>query len=166
MVQPFCRNEDMKSGELVDVVLGIRVASRTLVRELGFLNRHLAGTELTASQVHALLELETQPDIRAAELKHVLRLDKSATSRLLDNLTQRGYLAKRPSATDARAREFQVTTKGTALLQTIHKRTSQQIVRALEALSDSERHLVLDGLSLYAKALKSLRYDPARSRRD
>ena len=38
----------------------IRVASRLMVRELGFMNATLAATDYSPSAVHTLLEIESQ----------------------------------------------------------------------------------------------------------
>ncbi|MEP5419308.1 MAG: MarR family transcriptional regulator, partial [Roseibium sp.] len=46
----------------------IRAASRQLVREFGFLDKTIAGTDLSASGVHAVLEIGLNPGLTAKEL--------------------------------------------------------------------------------------------------
>jgi DNA-binding MarR family transcriptional regulator len=159
------KSEMTASKGMLQLAMGIRIASRTIVRELGFMNRHLAGTELTASQVHALLELETAPDIRAAQLKVVLRLDKSATSRLLADLVRRGYISNKPSNGDGREKHLRLTAAGVRQLAVIHERANRQIITALENLSPAERNVILQGLSLYAHALNRRQGRPAAAGR-
>ena len=145
---------------LTDTVREIRLASRTLVRELGFLNRHLAGTELSPSQVHALLELERFPHTRASDLRVLFRLDKSAVSRLLADLKQRGFIGTSPSTEDGRGRALQLTAKGRRQLKIIHNKANLQFITALQAISKTEWPRIVKGLHLFARALSSTRKRP------
>ena len=142
---------------LTDIVRDIRLASRTLVRELGFLNRHLAGTELSPSQVHALLEIERFPETKASDLRHLFRLDKSAVSRLLADLRQRGFIATSPSSEDGRGRTLHLTAKGQRQLEIIHDKANQQFVSALQAIHDAEWQSIAKSLKLFSDALTSTR---------
>ena len=145
------------------LVLGIRLASRTLVRELGFLGQKLAGTDLTPSQVHALLELENNPGLKASQLKEVLRLDKSATSRLLMDLVRRRLLRATTSASDRRARTLALTARGHRLLEDIHRRTNRQVAGAIASLDSRDRKAVLKGLQLFAAGLVEHRTRPGKT---
>lgn len=138
-------------------LLEIRLASRTLVRELGFLNKHLAGTTLTPSQVHALLELERFPDTQASDLCNLFRLDKSAVSRLLADLVQRDFIRASRSATDKRERRLRLTNKGRAALEAIHGKANRQIGAALQALDKTHWTPVVKSLQLFAAALATTR---------
>ena len=146
--------------ELADTVGDIRLASRTLVRELGFLNRHLAGTELNPSQVHALLELERVPQTQAADLGNLFRLDKSAVSRLLADLKQRGFIATSASASDGRGRALQLTTKGRRQLKIIHDKANVQFTTALKAIDKHEWPHIVKSLELFARTLATTRKRP------
>jgi DNA-binding MarR family transcriptional regulator len=148
------------SSELARQALGVRIATRSIVRELGFMKRFLAGTELTPSQAHVLLEIQSKPDLRAAELTHVLRLDKSAISRLVSDLVSRGHVVYRTAAEDRRSMNLRLSATGRRLAQTIQRRAQRQIVDALAPLSAEDRRRILEGLALYADALRALRKQP------
>jgi len=139
------------------LVQSIRSASRDMVRELGFMNRHIAGTDLTASQVHALIELERQPGLAAAALTELLRLDKSATSRLLADLAARGLVRSRVDHSDRRARPVALTAAGRAALRRIHGWAEIQVAGAVGRLPGAGSELVAKGLRLYADALRDTR---------
>ena len=145
---------------MTNTVRDIRLASRTLVRELGFLNKHLAGTELSPSQVHALLELERFPQTRAADLRVLFRLDKSAVSRLLADLKQRGFIGTSTSAEDGRGRALQLTAKGRRQLMIIHNKADLQFITALKAIDKTEWPRIVKGLQVFARALASTRKRP------
>jgi DNA-binding MarR family transcriptional regulator/GNAT superfamily N-acetyltransferase len=145
------------SATLSGVVQHVRAVSRSLVRELGFMNRHIAGTDLTPSQVHALIELDLHPLLQAAALKELLRLDKSATSRLVADLVERGYLRATTGKADGRAKPLTLTAGGRAVVKQIHRTANKQVITALEKLTASQRGVVANGLQLYAGALHASR---------
>lgn len=131
----------------------IRDAARTIVRELGFMRSTLAGTELSASAVHALLEIDLQGATTAAHLVQVLGLDKSSVSRLIGRLMATGELEETGSAVDARVKELKLSSTGKKLVQQIHRFGREQVEGALGSLSPSQRHTVEQGLTTYAQAL-------------
>ena len=145
------------SAALLGVVRHVRAVSRSLVRELGFMNRHIAGTDLTPSQVHALIELDLHPKMQAAALKDLLRLDKSATSRLVADLLERGYVRASTVKADGRARPLALTAGGRAVVKQIHRTANKQVITALEKLTTAQRGVVANGLQFYAGALNSSR---------
>jgi DNA-binding MarR family transcriptional regulator len=145
----------------VDYVTGIRVASRAIVRELGFMQRHLAGTDLSAAQVHALLDLEADPTIRATDLTERLRLDKSVVSRLLADLVKRGYISTKAQTEDGREKKLRLTAAGASVLATIHRRASRQINNVLQTLPEKDKQTIMRGLNLYAEALKKVHRNKA-----
>ena len=145
------------SAARLGVVRHVRAVSRSLVRELGFMNRHIAGTDLTPSQVHALIELDLHPTMQAAALKDLLRLDKSATSRLVADLVERAYVRASTVKADGRARPLTLTAGGRAVVKQIHRTANKQVIAALEKLTTAQRGVVANGLELYAGALQSSR---------
>eukprot|EP01037_Dinobryon_pediforme_P038371 gene38371-46334_t len=80
----------------------IRVASRNMVRELGFMHNTLAATDYAPSAVHALLEIDARKTMTAAQLADFLGLEKSSISRMVRKLVDAGELSEMPSADDAR----------------------------------------------------------------
>ncbi len=131
----------------------IRAESRRLVRALGFMGGAFAGTDLPPSSVHALIEIEGRPGITAAALSDSLRLDKSSVSRLLRKLVLSGDLQETPDLADARTKRLDLTTDGKRRVQTIHAVARRQVVDALDRLRPQESQTVLDGMTLYARAL-------------
>ena len=77
-------------------------ASRQLVREFGFLDKTIAGTDLSGSGVHAILEIGLHPGVTAKDLATRLKLEKSTISRLLKSLEIRGDIIQTRSEQDGR----------------------------------------------------------------
>ncbi|MBB1249519.1 bifunctional helix-turn-helix transcriptional regulator/GNAT family N-acetyltransferase [Rhizobium sp. G21] len=134
----------------------IRQSSRRLVRELGFLRRGLAGTTLSPSAVHTLVEL-MQTDLTAKNLASLLLLEKSSVSRLLAKLSEDGLLAEESDDGDKRRKRLFLTDKGVALAAAIDRYADNQVSRALTTCDPGRRRLIREGLNAYADALAEVR---------
>ncbi len=131
----------------------IRALSRALVRDWGFMGGAFAGTDLSPSAVHALIEIE-KGGLTARDLGGRLRLEKSSVSRMLRKLVASGDVSEAPDATDGRIKVLSLTAEGRARVAAIHAFARRQVAGALECLGAGEERIVLDGLRLYSKALE------------
>ncbi|MGQ6385614.1 bifunctional helix-turn-helix transcriptional regulator/GNAT family N-acetyltransferase [Serratia sp. IR-2025] len=135
----------------------IRTASRTIVRELGFMRTTLAGTEFSPSAVHALLEIERQEMMTAAQLVLVLGLDKSSVSRMVGKLMRAGLLIETAGEDDTRLKLLCLSATGRQTVARIHAYGRQQVTTALAHLHPLQQQTVAQGLSAYAGALQTHR---------
>ncbi|MGE4527144.1 MAG: GNAT family N-acetyltransferase [Rhodospirillaceae bacterium] len=131
----------------------IRAASRRLVREFGFMQKSLAGTDLPPSAVHALIEIDARPGITAGEIAARLRLEKSSVSRMLRKLVESGDVREEAGVPDARTKALFLSAAGQARVAGIHAFARAQAAEALERLTPQQCKTVLQGLTLYAAAL-------------
>ncbi|WP_377811965.1 GNAT family N-acetyltransferase (plasmid) [Azospirillum sp. A29] len=143
-----------------DAVLPIRDASRRIVRELGFMKPTLAGTELPASAVHALIEIGNRGGLTATDLCDRLNLEKSSVSRMLRKLIDGGDLAEVSSDTDGRSKRLTLTAQGRRTLAAIDAFAHEQVGGALACLPAADHAMVVEGLRLYADALQARRATP------
>ncbi len=130
----------------------IRTASRALVRAWGFMGGDFAGTDLSPSAVHALIEIEAG-GVTARDLGARLRLEKSSVSRMLRKLVEAGDVREVAEATDGRVKGLSLTAAGQRRVAAIHAFARRQVTDALSRLDDGEDRAVLDGLRLYTGAL-------------
>lgn len=135
----------------------IRSASRDLVRELGFMNRTLAGTELPPSAVHAIIEIGAAGRLSAKVLSEKLLLEKSTVSRLVKSLVDKGELREIRSKEDARSKHLHLTRQGEKTLAAITRFGERQVATAIAPLDDASGQAVLIGLRAYSAALTSSR---------
>lgn len=135
----------------------IRKASRHLVRELGFLNRTIAGTDLSASGVHAVLEIGLCPGITARDLAARLKLEKSTVSRLVKSLRARGEIRQVRSGEDRRAYGLSLTQSGQEMFTVIDRFGEDQVRGALSHIETDKFETIVGALSLYADALEGKR---------
>ncbi len=113
----------------------------------------LAGTDLHASAVHAIIELSGDRQLTAKHLADSLLLEKSTVSRLLKGLKDRGLIDEVRSQADGRAKHLQLTAKGSGVLDAIAAHAAPRVSDALARLSDGQQVQLAESLEAYANAL-------------
>ncbi|MEM5584153.1 helix-turn-helix domain-containing GNAT family N-acetyltransferase [Roseibium sp. AS2] len=136
-----------------DLVNDIRSASRQLVREFGFLDKTIAGTDLSGSGVHAIMEIGLCPGITAKDLCNRLKLEKSTVSRLLKSLQTRGDIVQTQSQTDGRSFGLSLTPAGLETFARVDKYGNDQALRALSRIEGRQAEVVARSMTAYAEAL-------------
>ena len=139
------------------VIDQIRNASRTLVREFGFMGRNLASTHLPPSALHTLLEIDIKGPQTAAELCVKLNLEKSSVSRMLKKLVDGGEIEETAIASDGRRKQLRLTEQGRQTVNAAHRFARHQVLGALQSLSPQMVETVVTGLAAYAGALATAR---------
>ncbi|WP_150559342.1 MarR family winged helix-turn-helix transcriptional regulator [Pandoraea bronchicola] len=134
------------------LVEAIRAVSREMVRELGFMGGDFAGTDLSPSAVHALIEIE-RGGVTARDLGARLHLEKSSVSRMLRKLVQSGDIGEAIAEHDARVKRLFLTPAGKKRVAGIHAFARAQVIEALGRLERGQDRIVLEGMRLYAAAL-------------
>lgn len=138
----------------------VRDASRKLVRELGFMEDTLAGTSLSASAVHAIIEVGSERCASARDLAVALRLEKSTVSRLLKNLINGGLIIERRDEGDGRQKLLALTDRGETCFAKISDRASRRVAKALSVLDARGVEHVVNGLEGYSEALGKTTEEP------
>jgi DNA-binding MarR family transcriptional regulator/ribosomal protein S18 acetylase RimI-like enzyme len=131
----------------------IRAAARHIVRELGFMQKGLAGTELSPSAVHTIIELGYGTVANATDLGALLHLEKSSVSRLLQKLENAGLVEVSSDLSDKRSSILALTSKGKKLLNEIEGFARRQLRSSLEFISTRDVVQIETGLLIFAKAL-------------
>ena len=141
------------------LVSSIRAVSRDLVRQFGLMNKGVAGTSLSLSAVHAIIETGRAGSISAKDLCDKLLLEKSTVSRLVKTLVDKGEIAEVRSSKDLRVKYLRLTRQGNKTLNIIDQFAENQVSGALDHLNKNTRIGVLKGLTDYAAALKACTTD-------
>lgn len=137
------------------LVSEIRVASRDLVRQFGFMNQIVAGTALSISAVHAIIEINQAKALSSTELGEKLLLEKSTISRMVRALVNRGEIREVRSKNDLRMKHLHLTQQGKKTLRAIDTFAEAQVTGALQQLDDLSQQCVIKGLRDYSTALKN-----------
>ncbi|GAA5235325.1 MarR family transcriptional regulator [Verticiella sediminum] len=135
----------------------IRAASRTMVRELGFMQATLAATRYSPSAVHTLLEIDARGAMTAAQIVQFLGLEKSSVSRMVGKLLEAGELEEAVAGEDGRLKPLSLSRKGKRTVARIHAYGRTQVATAMERLNPSQQQTVAQGLGAYAHALQACR---------
>ncbi len=143
----------MQNTQDKTVINGIRTHARHIVRELGFMQSGLAGTNLSPSAVHTILELGYGTVSNASALGQLLHLEKSSVSRLLKKLQADQLIHVDSDEGDKRSRKLSLTQDGETLLNSIEVYAQGQLQTALGDLAKDEVRKIEVGLARFAKAL-------------
>ncbi len=112
------------------------------------------GVELRFSQVLALKHLQRLGPMSAGELARSLGHDGGATTRLLDQLEDKGYLKRKPHAQDRRALRIELTTPGRAICRRFAGCSERVLDAAQQTLTPAERRHLRDYLQRVLAALR------------
>jgi len=145
-----------------EFVESIRTASRSIVRELGFMQETLAATKYPPSAVHAIVEIGGRDSLTSSQLADLLYLEKSSVSRMVRKLIDAGELKEEISKEDCRAKFLTLTAKGRKTLAEIHAFGRMQVTTALARLPRGVQQIVGQGLGAYSRALETHRRGPSR----
>lgn len=124
----------------------MRSAARHIVRELGFMQKGLAGTELSPSAVHTIIELGYGTVKNASDLGALLHLEKSSVSRLVQKLESEGLIKSGSDPSDKRSRVLSLTQDGKTLLGEVEGFARRQLRSALDELSANDVAQIETGL--------------------
>lgn len=131
----------------------LRESSREVVRRLGLLAAQ-PWLGISTSQNHALIEIEREGPLTAADLATRLHLDRSTLSRLVQGLVKAGYVREDRSPSDRRIKPLVLTEQGRELMRRTHQILDEQVGAALDTLDEADLEAVLRGMATYAKALR------------
>lgn len=137
------------------LVSDIRAASRDLVREFGLMNRTVAGTDLSVSAVHAIIEIGKADGMSSKVLCEKLLLEKSTVSRLVKSLVNKQEISELRSKDDTRIKHLYLTHQGRETLREIDYYAEGRVSVALNQLDDDSQCRILKGLQDYSSALKA-----------
>ena len=137
----------------------MRSTARHIVRELGFMQKGLAGTDLSPSAVHTIIELGHGTVNNASDLGALLRLEKSSVSRLVQKLERDGLINVGTDASDKRLRVLSLTQEGKGLLGDVETFGRKQLRSALRDLPSAQVAQIETGLALFAKSLNGAGVD-------
>ena len=98
------------------------------------LARQLRDEALSLAQIAALHQVDQRGVLRLSELAEELGLSASATSRLVDGLVQREWLARAEDPADRRNKALTLTAQGAEFIARIDADRVQTVMAAAETL--------------------------------
>lgn len=129
---------------LQQVAEEFQAAVADLVRIYQFRDRdRICCYDVSVTQCYALETLVAAGPLRLGELASRLYLDKSTTSRVVQTLVRKGYVAQRPDPSDRRAMTVSATRKGETLCARISDELVEQQKDLLRDLDPDVRNGVV-----------------------
>jgi DNA-binding MarR family transcriptional regulator/GNAT superfamily N-acetyltransferase len=120
----------------------------------------LAGSTLSQSAAHAILEIARHGSLTASALSTILRLEKSSVSRLVQKLIRAGIIVERADPRDSRIKHLALTARGRRTRKQIDVYARGPVSRALHGLPEESAGLILQGLRIYADRLSRSSQQP------
>lgn len=137
----------------MDPVKQFREYTRQLECHLGYMNQSdCCCCGVSQTQCFVIVEIGRAPGISVKELAEILRTDKSAISRSVEELVQKGFVERTPSKEDRRYVELRLLPKGQERFDKIEKDMYQKFKEVWERIPAEKRDPVLESLKLYNEA--------------
>ncbi len=150
----ICMIHTYTRGSVMSDINKIRESTRKIIQHLGYMNNMFSHIG-SVSQCYALQKIEAK-SMTILELSQALSLEHSSASRIARELVNKGYCKYIASTKDKRNRCLALTKKGKKKTEEIHNIANQQVDSALKKLTRDQKKTVLEGMQLYAEALKNI----------
>jgi DNA-binding MarR family transcriptional regulator len=137
----------------MDKVKMFREYTRELERNLENMNRSdCCQCSVTTSQCFLVVEIGRNPGICVKDLANVLKLDKSAVSRAVEELVQKGFVVREPSKADRRCVVLTLTQEGEARFNKIENDMYKKFKKVFARIPKDKQGQVLEALQIYNEA--------------
>lgn len=113
--------------------------------------------DFSLPQLGTLLLLDGEGELTIKQMSEMLGRSTSATSRLLDQLVERGLISRREDEHDRRAKRVAITNSGRTLIATLERQRADAQITVMEHLSAEEQAIVTQAMTLLAEAGKRRR---------
>lgn len=107
-----------------------------------YVNTLLKEEEVTYGECQILLLIEKHPEKSQERLRYDLKVDKSAITRMIKKLVDKGYVQKTINTRDRRNSSLSLTIEGTKKLEIIHIALAKGNQRLLSGLAAEEQKQV------------------------
>ena len=137
-----------------DEVLALQARISAFVRAFGLHqpDRTPCGQPVPVSEAHALGELDRDGPLTQTDLAGRLRLEKSTVSRLVTQLTTRGWVQRARHDGDARLVWLELTDAGRTAAAALARARADRFAALLGNIPEDQRGAVIDALTLLVDA--------------
>jgi DNA-binding MarR family transcriptional regulator len=112
------------------------------------------GQPIAVAEAHALIELTRAEPLSQNDLVARLLLTKSTVSRLVHQMEQRGWIARRRSPLDGRMAQIYLTDAGRTLSGDLAEARHTKFAHILAAIPEEQRGKVLESLTILVEAMR------------
>ena len=116
-------------------------------------DRRVKPLGVTRTQSRVLTSIYRSPGITQSELTEILDVQKAALGRMVDRLTEKGWLERRPDPKDRRVNRLHLTKEVAPLINTTRVIASEVRELAMNEIKAKDRNLFVDTLTCMKKNL-------------
>ena len=117
-----------------EVIQKIRAFNRFYTDMIGLLDQHILNSRFSLPEVRVLYEINALKTGTATQIMERMSIDAGYLSRLLKGFERSKIIRRRKTASDARASEISLTSKGQKLFDQLDKASEDQILDLLAHL--------------------------------
>jgi len=144
---PLSSDDERHIGFLIsDVARLMRTAFDRRVRRLG----------LTRSQWLAINRLHRRPGATQSQLADMLEVEKATAGRMVDRMEKKGWVARRPDASDRRVNRLFLTAEADLIQVQLSQIADRTVDDALELLSAREREQFSEWMRRVKRRLQAM----------
>lgn len=145
----------------MDAIKQFREYTRQLECHLGYMNQEdCCCCGVSQAQCFLIVEIGRKPGISVKELAETLRTDKSAISRSVEELVQKGFVERKPSKEDRRYVELSLLQKGQERFEKIEHDMYFKFKDVWDRIPAEKQEQVLEALKLYNRACSEAEVSP------
>ncbi len=145
--------QQIKTKDRETLARSINQFRRSIVREFVFSVLHtFVEFDFSLPQLATLLLLDEEGELTIKQVTEILGRSVSATSRLLDQLVERGMVSRREDEHDRRTRRIAITESGRNLIATLEQRRADVQIAVMELLTAEEQAEINRAMALLAEA--------------
>lgn len=142
----------------MDQISLFREYTRELERNLENLNEaDCCKCNVNTLQCFLVVEIGRRPGICVKDLSEILKTDKSAISRGIEELVVKGFVSREPSAKDRRCVVLNLTSEGKKRFNKIESDMNVRFKNVFENIDEDKREQVIEALRIYNEAFASIR---------
>lgn len=135
----------------------LRELLRILERKLGLIDDSTQSCcGITLAQCHALVEIGRAMNLSLNDLSLLLDLDKSTTSRTVDNLVRQKYVRRQTDPTNRRCVVIELTSAGQELFRGIENDMSHYYQTVMTHIPENKRAQVVESLQILVNAVEQV----------
>lgn len=142
-----------REEQLVDLLMAVNRGLHEYLRET------FRGQVLPFAAMIVMRQVKHQPGITVSELARQTGLAKSHVSKTLEELTQLGYVEKRPDPADQRLLQVYLTEQAIAHLHQVRNAVRRQVAALVAALPDPQVAQLVEGLETLQGVLERARQE-------
>lgn len=144
---------DIMTEESTNVSI-VRNTIKVFMRSLGVLEgKKTFCYDCTYAQCHIIWETAQEQKISVNELAARLNISKSAVSRTVEDLVNKGYLQRTPNPNDRRYVDIELTENGKRIFKEIELNSRRYFEAILENIPQEKHDNVLEGIQIFSSAL-------------